>query len=142
MLSDSAALSGAVYECVDTARPDDFPYMYFEFMPADRSLLPALSLQTLTGDPVLTRFMDGSYIGQFRFAVYLRMSADDDESRLAASALMEQVTSVVAGGTYTLPTGFDYHRITQDTLPRLISVDEGFYDYQVTFAVDYGKKKG
>ena len=88
-MSDLSNLSKAVFFAVEAALPDNLEIAY-EYMPADPEKLPALSMQTLTGDPVERRYVDGSYIGRYRFAIYLRQASEDDTGRLDAVTTLEQ----------------------------------------------------
>ncbi|MDR3053322.1 MAG: hypothetical protein LBU48_05635 [Coriobacteriales bacterium] len=101
--------------------------------------LPMLSMQTLTGTPVERRFKSGGYIGNYRFALYLRQQAEDNASRLDA----EQVLKTLAGQVEKLPLALGASiallGITQDTLPAKVSSDEAYDDQQVTFTLKYKK---
>ncbi len=142
MIDDQAEISGAVFDAIEAALPDGAPRIHFEYMPADKAMLPAASMQTLAGDPYVRRYVDGSYIGRYRFAIYLRQASDDDGSRLDAMATLGQIATAVNAAAFTLPDGYDFHRCIQDTLPHRIAADDAFDDWQVTFTVQYGKQKG
>lgn len=138
MISDQATMSGAVFAALSQAMPEGAPPLHYESMPARREQLPAASMQTLAGDPRVRSYLDGSYIGRYRFALYVRQSADDSGGRLDAMAAIEAMAEAADGAAYDLPDGYDFHRIEQDSLPRAVSAEDGFDDYQVTFSVQYG----
>lgn len=142
MIDDQAEISGAVFDSIEEALPASLPRIHYEYMPADKTMLPAASMQTLAGDPYVRRYIDGSYIGRYRFAIYLRQASDDDGSRLDAMATLEQIAKTVNTTAMALPDGYDFHRCIQDTLPHKIDAEDSFDDYQVTFTVQYGKQKG
>lgn len=107
----------------------------YELLPA--SGLPCLSVQTLTGSPIERRYKNGSYIANYRFALYLRQDGSDTAGRIDALSVLTDIAAKIDGGSIDLGASVSLWRIEQDTLPCRIAVDEHYDDYQVTFTVKY-----
>lgn len=123
-----------VYDWVKTLT--ELPVRY-EDLPASKDSLPCMSMQTLTGTPIERRYKDGSYIANYRFAVYLRQANGDTAGRIDAVSILSGLADAIDGGSVDLGDGAQLWSVTQDTLPSKIAVDEAFEDYQVTFTVKY-----
>lgn len=99
-------------------------------------------LQSLQGDPVVTRYRSGGYIAQYPFAVVVRTGAGDTSGRLDAMDVLGALWAVVeAGSRPDAPDGSDIVSLAIRTTPARISADEdGTEDYQATFALTYRKR--
>jgi hypothetical protein len=135
-MKDEASIAQAVYDFVRarTELPCEFGSL-----PASRESLPCVSVQTLTGDPVTKRYKSGAYIGNYRFAVYLRQSAEDNAARLDSSKVLTDLATSIDGATVTLPASFVFWGLEQDTLPVGVTVDTAYEDWQATFTLTYKK---
>lgn len=135
-MNDQALIAAAVYQMVKGLSPISCG---FEELPADATKLPFLSVQTLTGNPIVSRYKNGGYVGQYRFAVYLRQSASDTASRLDAVQTLTDLAVEIDNAEPTLPESFDFWGIKQDTLPVRVDVDASYDDWQATFTLQYKK---
>lgn len=135
-MNDQALIADAVYQMVTGLSSISCG---FEELPADATRLPCLSVQTLTGNPIVSRYKNGGYVGAYRFAVYLRQSATDTASRLDAVQTLTDLAVEIDNAEPTLPEAFDFWGIKQDTLPVRVDVDASYDDWQATFTLQYKK---
>jgi hypothetical protein len=135
-MKDEALLPQIIFDFVDSQTA--FECLH-ESLPADRAQLPCISVQTLTGNPVEKRYKSGGYIGNYRFAVYLRQTAEDNASRLDGSKVMSDLAATIDGSTVDLPAPFEFRELEQDTLAVKVAVDEAYDDWQATFTMRFKK---
>ena len=107
---------------------------------------PSLMLQELAQAEIKRPYIDGSYIGQWSFAVYMRINAEDSAARLSASAalydLAEWFRAKDGSGAFShLPTIDSKRtatRIEMSTTPALAAqYDGGVEDYQAVYQLEY-----
>jgi hypothetical protein len=107
---------------------------------------PCLILQQLAGAEVKRRYITGSYVGSWPFAVYARVNAKDTAARLDASKILHDLNKWFnernrIGEFWHLPK-IDPDRtaikITMTTLPAIAErFDSGVEDYQAIFELEY-----
>jgi hypothetical protein len=135
---DGRYLSKTVHEALQELAP--LP-VKFEELPDKAASLPCFSMQTLTGDPVFKRYKDGSYIGNYRFAVYLRQSGVDTALRLDAVGALTDLASAIEALRLSLEAPYEFRGIRGDTLPTKITVAPEYDDWQATFTMTYRKER-
>lgn len=99
---------------------------------------PAIMLQPLAGSGVVRKYIDGSFIGMFSFAVYFRTDTTDTNKKLSAYSVLEALGYWLE--TSALPTLSGNRtaiKIEQTATTALTAVDEGIEDYQTIFALNY-----
>jgi hypothetical protein len=111
----------------------------FEELPDKAGVLPCFSMQTLTGNPVERAYKDGSYIGNYRFAIYLRQSGEDAALSLDAFGAIGTLVEGVQALTLTLEQPYEFRGIRLDTLPVKVDVKPNYDDWQATFTMSYKK---
>lgn len=107
---------------------------------------PSLMLQELAHAEIIRPYIDGSYIGQWSFAVYMRINAEDSAARLSASAALNELADWfrekdASGAFVNLPI-IDLNRratkIEMSTTPALAAqFDGGVEDYQAVYQLEY-----
>lgn len=100
--------------------------------------VPAIMLQPLPNSGVVRKYIDGSFIGQFTFAVYYRVDQTDTKKKLSAYETLEALARWLE--TSELPVLNGNRKATkleQTTTTSLAMMDEGIEDYQTIFALEY-----
>lgn len=107
---------------------------------------PSLMLQELAHAEVTRPYIDGSYVGQWSFAIYVRVNAEDTAARLSASAALTELAEWFRmmdnrGAFVNLPV-IDRNRtatkIEMSTTPALAAqYDGGVEDYQAVYQLEY-----
>ena len=91
---DQTDMAERVYEAVE-ALVESSPLglrCEYEYLPTKRAELPCLSMQTLGGDPVVRRYLDGGVVLQYPFALVLRQSSEDTRDRLDAPRVLRELS--------------------------------------------------
>lgn len=109
----------------------------YDYMPAKAEELPCVSVQTLNGNPVEFGFADGSYIANYRFALYLRQQDSDTASRFDGRSILDGLAKAFLASDINLGDRYTFYSARADTLPSKIAADENYDDYQVTLTVQY-----
>lgn len=109
----------------------------YEYLPADAKELPCVMMQTLTGPPLEKTYLDGSYVANYRFALYLRQADADTQARLDARGILNSLAEAVMASTIDLGEGCSMWSLRKENLPSRMQADEGYIDYQVTLALKY-----
>ena len=142
---DQTDMAERVYEAVE-ALVESSPLglrCEYEYLPTKRAELPCLSMQTLGGDPVVRRYLDGGVVLQYPFALVLRQSSEDTRDRLDAPRVLRELSRALCSlgepeAVATLDLGNARLRtIARTSLPARIQAQPGMTDYQVTLAVQY-----
>ena len=104
---------------------------------------PAMMFQPLSGSKVLRKYIDGSFIGSWPFAVCFRVNQTDTAVKLSAYDTLEKVASWLTSGVLPELGGAKIPlKIEQTSTPSQIAVyDDGTEDYQVLFALEYKQRK-
>lgn len=140
-MKEEAATSGLVYEFLRATLPEGYPELSYEYMPSDTAKILCMSMQTLTGNPVVKRYKDGSKIARYRFALCIRQSNEDRATRLDAISLLDSIAAMVDGSDIPLGETATCWSVEQDTLPRIIASDDLYDDMAVEFTVEYHNKR-
>lgn len=107
---------------------------------------PSMMMQQLSGSYKLRSYIDGSYTGEYPFAVFVRVAGVDTESRLDATGcllgLAKWLTEKNSDGTSKnlpdLTDGRTAIKIEMETLPSLAArYNDGTEDYQALFKMQY-----
>lgn len=142
--AENTAVAERVYEAVEAAMrslPQSTPRCEYEYLPTDAAELPCVSVQTLSGTPVEREYLDGSYIGAYRFGLVLRRAADDTRSRLDAPALLGHLAEALKAAAIDLGDAAAFWGVSRDTLPARVASDPAWIDYQVTLTLKYKAHK-
>ena len=107
---------------------------------------PSLMLQQLAAAKVARRYVNGSYIGNWTFAVEIRVSGEDTASRLSATTCLNDLAAWLVqkdrDGNYSNFPVIDQCRKVTDiemtTAPSIAArYDSGVSDYQAVFTLEY-----
>lgn len=108
--------------------------------------IPSLMLQQLSAAQKKKVYVNGSYIGVWSFAVYVRVSGKDTASRLDAIACLNDLTEWLTetdeeGNFVRLPCIDDVRNATYieaTTTPSIAArYENGVEDYQAVFSLEY-----
>lgn len=104
---------------------------------------PAIMFQPLSGTKVLKRYVDGSFIGSWPFAICLRVNQTDTSVKLSAYDTLEKVSNWLTCGVLPELSGEKIPlEIEQTSTPSQIAVyEDGTEDYQALFALEYKQRK-
>lgn len=99
----------------------------------------SIVLQQLSGTVVERRYIDGSFIGLWPFAVYIRFSARDTGKHIKASKYYNELESYLKSATLPeLDEGRTASSIEMSSLPSVAGVyEDGSTDYQAIFGMRY-----
>lgn len=107
---------------------------------------PAMMLQQLAAAEKVRTYVNGSYIGVWNFAVYVRVSGRDTKSRLSATDCLNSLSNWLSeddgNGNYTnLPELGGAKSATKITIISTPSIaeryDNGVEEYQAIFQLEY-----
>lgn len=103
----------------------------------------SMSMQQLSGTVVLRKYVDGSFIGQWPFAVYVRISGSDTAKKLEAQKILEQIGDWMSEAELPdIGAGRVPEEIDMEGLPYIAAAyEDGSIDYQAVFRLGY-KAKG
>ena len=114
------------------------------------SEVPSMMLQQLSGAYKKKAYINGSYIGSYPFAVYIRVNGVDTATRLDATGalynLFEWLSEKDSDGNYVhLPDIGKNNTATQIDMTSLPSIaaryDDGSEDYQAIFELQYNARR-
>lgn len=107
---------------------------------------PSMMMQQLSGSYKLRSYVDGSYVGEYPFAVYVRVEGIDTATKLDATSCLLDLANWLAvkspdGSMKNLPVlagGKTAIKIELESLPSLaVKFDDGTEDYQALFKMQY-----
>ena len=107
---------------------------------------PSMMMQQLSGSYKLRSYVNGSYLGEYPFAVYIRIEGVDTESKYDATGcllgLAKWFNEKNADGTRKnlpeLTDGCKAIKIELESLPSLAArYNDGTEDYQALFKMQY-----
>lgn len=107
---------------------------------------PSMMIQQLAAAQKIRSYVNGSYIGSWNFAIYIRVCAEDTSSRLNASGCLEELANWLQArddtGAYTNLPIIDENRkamkIEMTSTPSLAArYENGVEDYQALFTLEY-----
>ncbi len=108
--------------------------------------VPSMMIQQLSAAEKKKIYVNGSYIGVWNFAVYLRISAIDTASRLDAIGCLDELSSWLQtmddnGAYVNLPVIDSYRKATKIEMTTTPSIaaryEDGTEDYQAIFSLEY-----
>lgn len=104
---------------------------------------PSMMFQPLSGSKVLRKYVDGSFIGSWSFAICLRVNQTDTSVKLSAYDTLEKAANWLTSGVLPTLSGSKIPlKIEQTSTPSQIAVyDDGTEDYQVLLALEYKQRK-
>ena len=102
---------------------------------------PSLMLQPLAGSGILRRYVDGSFIGLFSFAVYYRTDMADTSEKLTAYEVLENLAYWLENSDLPELSGNRTSlQIEQTATPAIASINDDMQDYQTIFELRYKQK--
>lgn len=134
--ADTAACVFSALEAI-VANAPEIKSCTYEHAPTDALQLPCIIMQTLGGDPVERRYLDGGCIAAYRFSLQLRLIAEDDQSRLDARAILARIASEVERAEIDLGAGRTSWGVSSDTLPSRIDSNESPADWRTELTLNY-----
>ena len=108
--------------------------------------VPSLMIQQLASAEVKTQYINGSYIGLWNFAIYMRVSGEDTASRLDALSCLSECAQWLmekdVSGSYVNLPAIDENRTPQKievtNSPSIaVRYDNGVEDYLITMSLEY-----
>lgn len=104
---------------------------------------PSMMFQPLSGSKVLRKYVDGSFIGSWPFAICFRVNQTDTSVKLSAYDTLEKAANWLTSGVLPTLSGSKIPlKIEQTSTPSQIAVyDDGTEDYQVFLALEYKQRK-
>lgn len=112
--------------------------------------VPSMMLQQLASAEKKRSYIDGTYIGIWSFAVYIRVDGEDTASRLSAVDCLQEMadwlTAKDSGGNFLyLPDLGEKKAATQVFMVNSPSIagryDNGIEDYQAVFQLEYRTRR-
>lgn len=111
-----------------------------------RKKAPAMMVQQLSGTEKKKVYVNGSYVAEWRFAVYIRVNGEDTAARLDAVGCLEELarwlTELDSEGRYAnIPIIDDCRTVSKIEMSSTPSIaaryDDGDEDYQALFTLEY-----
>lgn len=111
---------------------------------------PSLMLQQLSAAEKKRTYINGSYIGSWNFAIYIRIDAKDTASRLDAIGCLEELSKWLqqkdSKGEYVnlplIDTDRTATKIEMTTTPSIAArYEDGKEDYQAIFSLEYQARR-
>lgn len=99
--------------------------------------LPCIATFPLEGDPVERRYLDGSYVATYRFALVLRVCTESDQDRMDARRDVDEIAARVEEGVIDLGSNCELWGVVRETLPYCLEESETYSDWRVTLLVTY-----
>lgn len=112
--------------------------------------VPSLMLQQLSAAEKKRTYINGSYVGSWNFAIYIRIDAKDTASRLDAIGCLEELSKWLqekdSKGEYVNLPFIDTDRIAtkieMTTTPSIAArYEDGTEDYQAIFSLEYQARR-
>ena len=104
---------------------------------------PSATIMQLPTSGVLKRYINGSYIAMYSFAVYFRLNKADTSEKLEALDLYDDLLSYFKSGALPeLSSEVTERYFELQTTPALaVRYDDGTEDYQATYRLVYKVKR-
>lgn len=107
-----------------------------------RKEAPSAAVLQLASSGVLKRYVTGSYIGIWSFAVCIRLKQADTGEKLDALDLYEDLLTYFKSTLPVLPEGVEAEKIESLSTPAMSAAyDDGTEDYQGTYRLEYYAKR-
>ena len=99
---------------------------------------PSATILQLATSGVLRRYVNGSFVGVWSFAVYFRLNKADTAGKLDVLDLFDNLKAYFKSTLPTLSEGATASKIEQLSTPYLSAADDdGTEDYQATYRLEY-----
>lgn len=108
--------------------------------------VPAMMVQQLSSVEIKKRYINGSFVGEYAFGVYIAIEAEDTESRYDALSVLNDLGLWLSekdetGKYKNLPNLGDDRKAVQITVSSTPSIatrlENGVEEYQALFALEY-----
>lgn len=130
----------AVFELLNTwnGKPAPFLFEKFEKEP------PSMMFQQLSGTVVTRKYISGSYMGEYPFAVFVRVNGADTQSKFDATQTLQDLSDwIITQEPPNIGTERTASEFVVTTTPSKSAIyDDGTEDYQVTIILKYYCKGG
>ena len=104
---------------------------------------PCMTFQPMSGTLIERKYVDGSYIGVYPFAVAMRISGEDTVERIDAHATLSALGEWVRDSAPpTLGDGRTATEFDPSTPAKTSVYDNGAEDYQIIITMKYRQKGG
>lgn len=103
----------------------------------------SMSMQQLAGTVVVRQYIDGSFIGAWPFAIYIRFSGPDTGKRLNAVGLLNSFKDWLCDESGLPKIGDNRTAISFEmtSLPSIAGqYEDGSVDYQAVFRLNYRQR--
>ena len=99
---------------------------------------PSMILQQLSGAVKVREYINGSYVGSWPFAVYIRVSGEDTSSKLDAAGTLLNLSDWLSSSSPDIGANRTVNKIEMTSLPSIAERHEnGEEDYQAIFVLEY-----
>jgi hypothetical protein len=115
-------------------KPCEILYDKFEKDP------PTMRMQQLTGTVVERKYVNGSFIGLYPFALALRIGGQDTEERLNASDTLNSLMGWLDANPPDLGESRTFYKFEATTPSQNAVYEDGSEDYGVTVTMRYYEK--
>lgn len=101
----------------------------------------SMMMQQLSGAVVKKKYINGSYIGAYPFAVYIRTEGYDTAGKLDAAKHLNHLNEWLQTSPFpSLGKGRNITKIEMTSLPSMAArYEDGTEDYQAVFMLEYKK---
>lgn len=112
----------------------------YEFMPP-KEVCMALSL--IQGTYIVERFIDDSYIAEYQFKIIYRLNPSNQNRRLEADELLDDMASWANGQKPFIGDGLEVQELEQTTASALFAILDGRWeDHQIFMRMTYKANPG
>lgn len=113
-----------------------------DFLPETEGNVPGGVVTALSASRQIKRYIDGSYTGQFPFAVSLYTDGSSPGGKLTVLGQLESLTEWLSAHLPPDDTGKVFTKIRQTTLPAKAAVwQDGTEEYRAAFVLEYNVSK-
>lgn len=103
----------------------------------------SMSMQQLAGTVVVKKFIDGSFVGAWPFAIYIRFAGVDTGKRINAVGQLDQFNSWLCNesGLPDIGSNRTADAFEMTSLPSIAGqYEDGSVDYQAVFRLNYRQR--
>jgi len=109
-----------------------------DFLPETEGAVPGAVVTALSGTHQIKRYIDGSYMGQFPFAVSLYTDGVSPGEKLLVLGKLDMLSHWLTDHLPPADSSRVYTRIRCTVLPAKASVwDDGTEEYRASFVLEY-----
>lgn len=103
----------------------------------------SMMIQPLAGTKKIKEYVNGSFVGQWSFAVYVRTSNADTRRKLDARKTLHSLDKWLSENLPSLSNGNTAVKIEMTATPAIAArYENGIDDYQAIFALTFNHKQG